>query len=60
MATRLVVGLFPSDDPETNAEQAQQWLQDHLEAPGGLIRLVRERRDLAASAATVRAFNAAC
>lgn len=60
MATRLVVGLFPSDEPETNAEQAQQWLQNHPDAPGGLTRLVRERRDLAANAATARAFNAAC
>ena len=43
-----------------DARHVLRTLQDHPEAPGGLIRLVRERRDLAASAATARAFNAAC
>lgn len=59
MASRLVVGLFPSDDPERNANDAHRWIDEHPTAPAALGRLVRERRDLAARATTARVYNSA-
>lgn len=57
IAQRLVVGLFPDDDPERSAAGADRWLAEHHEAASGLKRLVVEQRDLATRAAAARAYN---
>lgn len=54
MAQRLVVGLFPDGDV---AQDADRWLAGHPDASGGLLRMVKERRDAASRAETARAYN---
>ncbi|MGL5829810.1 MAG: ERAP1-like C-terminal domain-containing protein, partial [Angustibacter sp.] len=58
IAQQLVVGLFPTllADAELLAA-ADSWLDDHAQAPAGLVRLVRENRDGVARALRVQAVD---
>ena len=55
LAQRLVVGLFPVTE---DTQLVAAWLEDNLDAPGALRRLVIESRDDLARDLRVRAAQA--
>ena len=59
IATRLVVGLFPSCGDEADAQAVEDWLATHPEAPSALRRLILKSLDDLRRALTARRTGSA-
>ena len=59
IATRLVVGLFPSCGDEADAQAVEDWLAVHPEAPSALRRLILKSLDDLRRALTARRVGSA-
>ena len=59
IATRLVVGLFPSCGDEVDAQAVEDWLATHPEAPSALRRLILKSLDDLRRALTARRTGSA-